>query len=73
MRSLPEQASLLLTSILLQEAQMRAAGLKASARREAMMPGVTTLLAKFQDELMDAQRDSAQALAKALNMAGGKQ
>lgn len=72
MRSIPDRTDLLLTSILLQDAQMRASGLPALARLEAMRPGIASLLGQFDDELLDAQRDAGVALAAALNLTGGR-
>lgn len=72
MRSIPQQAAILLNTVLLQEAQLRAAGIKAENRMAAMTPGVEGLLQKFQDELLEAQREAGVALAAALNVAGGK-
>lgn len=72
MRSIPDQAELILATVLLQEAQMRAACVPASLRCEAMRPGLEALLTQFQDEMLDAQRETSVALAQALNIAGGK-
>lgn len=72
MRSIPDQATAILNTVLLQDAQMRAAGLPANTRFEALTPGLCGLLQQFQDELLEAQRQSAIALAEALNMMGGK-
>ena len=73
MRSIPDRATILIDSILLQDAQLRAAGLKAEQRALALRPGVMAYLQTFDDELLDAQRAAGVALAKALNMTGGKQ
>jgi len=72
MLSIPDQAEVLLSTILLQEAQMRHAGLASDLRIAAMRPGIEALLQQFQDELLDAQREAGAALAAALNTAGGK-
>lgn len=72
MRSIPDQAELILATVLLQEAQMRAARVPAALRWEAMRPGLEALLTQFQDEMLDAQRETSVALAQALNIAGGK-
>jgi hypothetical protein len=70
MRSIPDQAEQILLSVLLQDAQLRAVGVPAPLRFTAMRPGLEAQLVRFQDELLDAQRDAGTALAAALNMAG---
>lgn len=72
MRSIPDQAELILASVLLQEAQMRAARVPAALRWNAMKPGLEALLTQFQDEMLESQRETSIALAQALNIAGGK-
>ena len=72
MRTIPEQTELILQTVLLQDAQLRAAGVPAERRFEALTPGLQALLSQFQDELLDAQRQASDALAAALNFAGGK-
>lgn len=72
MRSIPDRATILIDSILLQDAQLRAAGLTPEQRALAVRPGVLAYLQTFDDELQDAQREASVALAQALNMAGGK-
>ena len=72
MRTIPDQASLLINNILLQDVQLRAAGVSHEKRAEAIWPSVCKQLETFQDELLDAQRDAGTALATALNLLGGK-
>ena len=72
MRSIPDQADLILGTLMLQDAQLRASGITPEDRLRAMKPGLVSLLSQFQDELLDAQRSAGVALATALNMAGGK-
>lgn len=72
MRTHYEQAGMLVGSILAQAEQLRIAGVPAERTFEACLPGVQALLAQFQDELLEEQRQAGVALAQALNMAGGK-
>lgn len=72
MLSIPDQAEVILSAVLLAEAQLRAAGVPAEVRLAAHRPGVEALLVQFQDELLDAQRDAGTALAAALNLLGGR-
>lgn len=72
MLDIPTQAQLILNTILLQDAQLRAAGLSAESRMDAMAPGLEALIGKFQDDLLESQREAGVALASALNRLGGK-
>lgn len=72
MRSISEQAETILATVLLQDAQLREAGVPAIGRFAACKPGLEALLSQYQDEMLEAQRQTGVALAQALNMAAGR-
>lgn len=72
MRSIPTQASMIVGSVLMQAEQLSQAGVAPERIYDACLPGVQALLAQFQDDLLEEQRQAGVALAQALNMLGGK-
>lgn len=70
MRTLSETASLIVTGILLQDAQLRAAGVPAEDRAVALQPAVEAILESHQRETLQAAEGATLALARALEMKG---
>lgn len=70
MPTIPELASLIVTGILLQDAQMRAAGVRAEDRATALEPAVAAHLTALQNETLVAAEGATVALARALEMKG---
>lgn len=70
MRTISDTAHLIITGILLQDAQMRAAGVPAEDRAEAMQPAVEAILEAHQRDTLKAAEGATMALARALDFKG---
>lgn len=70
MRTLSETAALIVTGVLLQDAQLRAAGVPAEERAEALQPAVEAILEAHQRETLQAAEGATLALAHALDLKG---
>lgn len=71
MQTNSQLASAILHSVLLQEAQLREAGVAPEARLVAMQPGLEAMLDAHERNILRIADEAGRALAEALNRVGG--